>query len=145
MAKKTVEVKITAKDLTASVVAGFQRRWRAMERVIRTVTRSVLALTAAGAAAVLGLTKLAERGLEGSVGGVHHRELRPVVELLCPTREREDERPRGVRQGSPGEDRVFGDHVGKPGAEVDGLGRSIVHVVALGPTARREKKSCASP
>ncbi len=64
MANKVVEVIIRAKDLTGTVVSRFQRRWRAMERTIRTVTRSVVAFTAATAAAVVGLTKLGERGDE---------------------------------------------------------------------------------
>lgn len=62
MGKKLVEVIISAKDLTGAVVSKFQRRWRAMERTIRTVTRSLVAFTAAGAAAVLTLTKLGDRG-----------------------------------------------------------------------------------
>lgn len=62
MGDRIVEVLIKAKDTTATALGRFQRRMRSVRRVIRNVTRTVVASTAAIGAMALGLTKLGERG-----------------------------------------------------------------------------------
>lgn len=64
MRDRALEILITAKDLTANAVGKFRRRWRAVGKVVRDVTRSVAAFTAAASAAAFGLQKLGERGDE---------------------------------------------------------------------------------
>lgn len=63
MAKKgVVEVIIEAKDLTGRALASFRRRWQAATRVVRDMTRAVVAGTVAFVGMVAALQKL---GVEG--------------------------------------------------------------------------------
>lgn len=63
MAKKAeVSVLIRAKDLTASVIGKFRRRFRALTTTIKSVTRGMLAFAVATTAALVGLTKLGQQG-----------------------------------------------------------------------------------
>lgn len=62
MGDRVLELIISAKDLTGRTVSKFRRNWRAMRRTITRVTTAVVGFTAAVTGAVLGLTKLTERG-----------------------------------------------------------------------------------
>lgn len=60
--KGVVEVILKARDLTGRALTRFRRRWRALRRVIRNVTRTVIAGTAAMAGMTLALTRLSQQG-----------------------------------------------------------------------------------
>lgn len=62
MGRNVVEVILRARDLTASVLQRFQRRFRAVRRVVLDVTKAVAAGTVALAGMVFGLQRLGERG-----------------------------------------------------------------------------------
>lgn len=62
MANKVVEVILTAKDLTGTAVSRFRRRWRALDRTIKNVGRTMVAFTATVTGAVFGLQKLSDQG-----------------------------------------------------------------------------------
>lgn len=62
MGKGVVEVIIRAKDMTATVVARFRRRMRALTRVVKDVTRTIAASTVAIAGMVIGLQQLGAQG-----------------------------------------------------------------------------------
>jgi len=62
MRDRMVEVIIKARDLTANVIGGFRRNMRAVTRIAKDVTQVIVGTTAAMAAMVVGLGKMASRG-----------------------------------------------------------------------------------
>jgi hypothetical protein len=62
MRDRMVEVIIKARDLTANVIGGFRRNMLAVTRIAKDVTQVIVGTTAAMAAMVVGLGKMASRG-----------------------------------------------------------------------------------